>query len=169
MTDLVLLLHVVPLLLQLSHLSLKVFSLDIDLSEPAIGERWELSMRWQGKRRGERGGVLFDRVLQVLLRRIQLVLQQLNFSVQILVRPLVGLALLPEPFRLGELCLRLFELVLQQRDLSGERGDLLVLGQDLLLVLFVLGLGQFGTLQAGVGFGSEGGKFLDGTSGLVGE
>jgi hypothetical protein len=104
---------------------------------------------------------LLDGLLQVLLGPVELLLEQADLPLQALVRAPMGLSLLGSRLGLCELGLDLFELGLEEGDLVGERGDLLVLADRLLLRLFDGSLGGLGALDRGVGFGSEGGEFLE--------
>lgn len=109
--------------------------------------------------------VLVHGVLQVLVRRVELLLEQLDLPLEALVR---GPALLPVLLRaleIGELLLGLLEVAVEHGDLVLERGDLLVLLEQRLLVLLVLGLGLLCARDCVVCLSAEGLKTLCSRSG----
>lgn len=109
--------------------------------------------------------VLVHGVLQVLVRRVELLLEQLDLPLEALVR---GPALLPVLLRaleIGQLLLGLLEVAVEHGDLVLERGDLLVLLEQRLLVLLVLGLGLLCARDCVVRLSAEGLKTLCSRSG----
>lgn len=103
---------------------------------------------------------LLDGLLHVLLSSIELLLQELNFALETLVCSLRLLTLLLMELSLGELAFCLLEIGVENRELVLERGDLLVLLEEELLVLLVLRFSILSTLHSVVGFKTKGREFL---------
>lgn len=103
---------------------------------------------------------LLDGLLHVLLSSIELLLQELDFALETLVRSLRLLALLLMELSLGELAFCLLEIGVENRELVLERGDLLVLLEEELLILLVLRFSILSTLNSVVGFKTKGREFL---------
>ena len=83
---------------------------------------------------------LLHRVLEVLVRGVELLFEELDLALEALADRLALVALLLRGLRVGELRLRLLEIGVHHGQLVLERRDLLLLLEQLLLVLLVLGL-----------------------------
>lgn len=92
-------------------------------------------------------GALVGGIAEVLLGRVELALEQGDLAVQVLVGGPVRLLLPGGRLGLGQLGLGLFEVGFEHADLVLERGDLLVLDQDFVRKLLVLGFGLVGALD----------------------
>jgi hypothetical protein len=108
---------------------------------------------------GERDGLL-DGVLDVLLGRVELLLEQLDLALEAVGGGARGLALARGLLELRVLALGLLQVGLQHTQLVVERGDVLVALEHDLLVFLVLGLGRLGALVRSVGLGAQRREFL---------
>ena len=100
--------------------------------------------------------VLVHGLLQVLVRSVEFLLEQLDLPLEALVRSLALLAVLLCRLQVCELRLRLLEIGVEYRNLVLERRDLLILLEQELLILLVLGFRLVCTRDRVVGLCAEG-------------
>ena len=110
---------------------------------------------WARRRSQKDDNALLDSLPRVLLRIVQLLLQELYLAQQALVGLLTALALVLRRFELIELALRFLEVRVEHAQLVLERGDLLVALEERELELLVLGLSLLGARNGGVGLAAE--------------
>ena len=100
--------------------------------------------------------VLVHGLLQVLVRSVEFLLEQLDLPLEALVRSLALLAVLLCRLQVCELRLRLLEIGVEYRNLVLERRNLLILLEQELLILLVLGFRLVCTRDRVVGLCAEG-------------
>lgn len=114
-------LPLVPLLFCAGDLALKVLGLDVDLAQPKC-----VSIPRVGVRDKEGEDALLRRLLEVLLGLVELLLQQLNLTSEVLAGSAVRLALGRQRLELLDLLLGLLNLALRDGQLVLQRSDLLL-------------------------------------------
>jgi hypothetical protein len=103
---------------------------------------------------------LLDGLLDVLLSCVKFFLKQLDLALKALASGLRCLALYLALLQVGDLALELFIVRFQNGKPVLKRSDLLLLLQEGLLVLFVLGLSLFSPDNRGIGLGTKRSEFL---------
>ena len=167
---LVLLLPRGDLKLESCDLSLVVLGLDVDLSQPGSHTKLEREREGKVNLPARCNRVLLVRQIcqysllgglaQVLLGSVELGLEQVNLALEGFRVGGVGLVLLSRRLVLAQLALELVELSLGHGELVLQRSNLLVLGEQLLLKVLVLGCEIVSTLVGGVGLLAERVEFL---------